>query len=176
MRSENILLDLIHGKMLIPLQTKQQDCLPPTLKQLGFYPYRFKVTSKVMSDTGLIVLKLQHIFLREVKRSFQNPFLLGSTEQASRRDQSPLTLMSLAHFIPSSGNWTYSRLLQFLSRCSNTNYYVCTDTLRQNAKYDFLRSCLITQGCEARDYSEAMRKSKKEHELTEIHFIEITLY
>lgn len=80
MRSENILLDLIHGKMLIPLQTKQQDCLPPTLKQLGFYPYRFKVTSKVMSDTGLIVLKLQHIFLREVKRSFQNPFLLGSTE------------------------------------------------------------------------------------------------
>jgi len=46
--------------------------LPPTSKQLNSYFNRLKLISKVISNTGLIVLELQLIFLRKVKKSFHN--------------------------------------------------------------------------------------------------------
>lgn len=76
MYRKNILLDLIQGKTFLA----QDTVLPPTSKQLRFHLYRFQLLSKVIPNTGLVVHKLHLIFLREVKKSFQNQLLLGRME------------------------------------------------------------------------------------------------
>lgn len=83
MYSKNTLLNLIHGKILIPMQ--QDRLLPPTSKQLRFHSYRFKLLSEAITNIGLVILKLHVIFHREVRKiSKISSYLAGQSRQPTR--------------------------------------------------------------------------------------------